>query len=91
MATYLPLVLLFIKKNIGVLAFSKRAEFIFSGPVRPYLDRGDAPHYLVLYLGSSVTYYAARLISRDELESLCNRSDSSFRVNFHSKGRAIFS
>jgi hypothetical protein len=49
------------------------------------------PTALVPYLGSSVTYYAARVISRDGFESLCNKSDKSFRVNFHSKGRAIFS
>ena len=46
---------------------------------------------LVPYLESPVTYYAAQTDSRDEFESLCNKPERSFLVNFHSKGLAIFS
>ena len=48
-------------------------------------------HHLVPYLESPVTYYAAQTDSRDEFESLCNKPERSFLVNFHSKGLAIFS
>ncbi|MGD0228961.1 MAG: hypothetical protein ABSC19_01215, partial [Syntrophorhabdales bacterium] len=40
---------------------------------------------LVPYLESPVTYYAAQTDSRDEFESLCNKPERSFLVNFHSK------
>ena len=53
--------------------------------------RCDFGYCLVPYLESPVTYYAAQTDSRDEFESLCNKPERSFLVNFHSKGLAIFS